>query len=81
MREELFDELSGLGPDAAKMGRELTEVHRPGWLADLGQRAAALVGPDAAPELRSGVEDAGQRGAKPEPGVENSPGDGTSFEM
>lgn len=81
MRRELFAELSGLGPDAARMGRELTEVHRPGWLADLGRRAAALVGPDPAPELRTGIEDAGRRDAEPVPGVKDSPDDGTSFDM
>ena len=81
MREELIDELSGLGPGAAKMGRDLTEVHRPGWLADLGQRTAALVGPEAAPELRPGVEDAGRRGAESVPGAEDSPDDDMSFGM
>ena len=81
MREELFDELSGLGPDAARMGRDLTEVHRPGWLADLGQRAAALVGPDTAPELRHGVEDTRRRTAEPVPGAEETPDDDMSYGM
>lgn len=81
MRRELFSELSGRGPDAARMGRDLTEVHRPGWLADLGQRAAALIGPDVAPEFRAGVEDSVRHTAKPVPGSEDSPDDDMSFGM
>ncbi len=45
MRAEIAREIASLGPQAARLGRPLTGVHRPSWLGNLGERAAELIVP------------------------------------
>ena len=79
MRGELVAELTGLGPDAARRGRDLTGVHRPEWLADLGQRVAELLKPDAVWDVDSAREGADRRALKSMPDEEDSQDDDMSF--
>lgn len=44
-RAEVADEIASLGPQAARLGRPLTGVHRPSWLSDLGEQSAQLIAP------------------------------------
>ena len=50
-RGEISREISGYGPSADRLGRPLTEVHRPEWLPDLARLAARIVehGPERPP--------------------------------
>lgn len=44
-RWEISREIAGMGAGAVRLGRPLTEVHRPSWLKDLGERTAELIAP------------------------------------
>ncbi|MCY4196765.1 MAG: nucleotidyl transferase AbiEii/AbiGii toxin family protein [Rhodobacteraceae bacterium] len=49
IRHSLVETVSRLGAEAAKLGRALTDVHRPEWLNDLGNRASQLIAEGAGP--------------------------------
>ncbi len=49
IRYSLVETVSRLGAEATKLGRSLTDVHRPEWLNDLANRASQLIAEGAAP--------------------------------
>ncbi len=60
-RQEIEDEILGYGKQAMRPGRELTDVHRPDWLDDLGKMVAMAALAERPPEAGTVLKKNGDR--------------------